>query len=583
MSRDGSGNYTLPLPDVLTGTTIEASWANSTLADIEAALTDSLSRSGSGSMSSSLKLVDGSVTVPSLNWSSEGNSGLYRAGANDIRMSVAGADMFRWTTANGVQYWDNGQWNDVATAADGSAVGDVLYWDTTSWVASSVLKIDNGNSRLGINEATPEAPLHITRATDGDVAILECPVSPTAFSGLKIGKELGYNRAYVRVGFKEDGGPCLSYGAEAQSGHTGSLVLRNEFDTLAAGVKIQTYNGSTYDDHFFVNGSGGTWIYNLSADGPVYAVSGGLLTQTPPAALSITPATSYSVTSPTVSLTASSGTATVTGATTNISASTTVDISGNTHVDLNANGVNELRAEVGQVQILNKLGINEAAPDTLLHATRGSAGDIAILETIATPTSHSGLRIAKGGTGFTNSYLKVGFDENAAPSISYGADSHSGTGALLLRNEFDAVAAGLKFQSYNGSTYDDHLFINGSGGTWIYQLGTGTVYSNAGFLQNSDPSDRRLKKHIDPIDAQFAWDAVIGIEPKSFEWKSKKRGEGTQLGFIAQDVQNYLPELVEENHDGKLGIKAQQLVPVLWAAVRELMLRVEELEAKLDS
>lgn len=44
MPRDGSGNYSLPAGNpVVTGTTISSSWANATLTDIAAALTDSVS------------------------------------------------------------------------------------------------------------------------------------------------------------------------------------------------------------------------------------------------------------------------------------------------------------------------------------------------------------------------------------------------------------------------------------------------------------------------------------------------------------------------------------------------------------
>lgn len=46
MARDGSGNYTAPLSDVVVDTTILASWANTTIGDIATALTFSLSKDG---------------------------------------------------------------------------------------------------------------------------------------------------------------------------------------------------------------------------------------------------------------------------------------------------------------------------------------------------------------------------------------------------------------------------------------------------------------------------------------------------------------------------------------------------------
>jgi len=57
MSRDAGGNYNLPAGNpVITNTIIETAWANPTMADVAAALTDSLSRSGKGGMAAPLDM-----------------------------------------------------------------------------------------------------------------------------------------------------------------------------------------------------------------------------------------------------------------------------------------------------------------------------------------------------------------------------------------------------------------------------------------------------------------------------------------------------------------------------------------------
>jgi len=57
MSRNGSGVYTLPAGNpVVTGTTIASSWANSTLNDIAATLTDSVAADGQTPMTGNLDL-----------------------------------------------------------------------------------------------------------------------------------------------------------------------------------------------------------------------------------------------------------------------------------------------------------------------------------------------------------------------------------------------------------------------------------------------------------------------------------------------------------------------------------------------
>jgi hypothetical protein len=57
MSRNGSGTYTLPAGNpVVTGTTISTTWANNTLNDIAAAMTDSVAADGQTPMTGDLDL-----------------------------------------------------------------------------------------------------------------------------------------------------------------------------------------------------------------------------------------------------------------------------------------------------------------------------------------------------------------------------------------------------------------------------------------------------------------------------------------------------------------------------------------------
>ena len=100
MPRNGSGTYSLPAGNpVVAGTTIEASWANTTLNDVATEMTGSLARSGSGGMTGPLRLDVGTAAVPALAWSTETTTGLYRAGTNDVRLAVATSDVMRWQAA----------------------------------------------------------------------------------------------------------------------------------------------------------------------------------------------------------------------------------------------------------------------------------------------------------------------------------------------------------------------------------------------------------------------------------------------------------------------------------------------------
>jgi hypothetical protein len=57
MSRNGSGTYSLPAGNpVVTGTTIASTWANNTMNDLAAALTDSVAADGQTPMTGDLDL-----------------------------------------------------------------------------------------------------------------------------------------------------------------------------------------------------------------------------------------------------------------------------------------------------------------------------------------------------------------------------------------------------------------------------------------------------------------------------------------------------------------------------------------------
>lgn len=74
-----NGVYSLPVGYLaVTGTTIQASQHNPPLEDIAAALTGRLSRDGTAPMTGVLKVVDGAVGAPGLEFASDGTTGLYK-------------------------------------------------------------------------------------------------------------------------------------------------------------------------------------------------------------------------------------------------------------------------------------------------------------------------------------------------------------------------------------------------------------------------------------------------------------------------------------------------------------------------
>lgn len=101
-SRNSSGTMAAANGPYTPGTVISSSIVNARFSDIEAEITDSLSRSGKGGMTAALRGIDGTVAAPAHSFTSETNSGLYRIGASDLGMSIAGVKTHEWTATGEV-------------------------------------------------------------------------------------------------------------------------------------------------------------------------------------------------------------------------------------------------------------------------------------------------------------------------------------------------------------------------------------------------------------------------------------------------------------------------------------------------
>lgn len=96
-SRNSSGTYTLPAGNpVVSGSTISSTWANSTLSDLATEVTSSLDRSGRGCMLAPTQVTNGTVSLPSLTFCTDLDTGLYRIGANNPGMSAGGVNAQSW-------------------------------------------------------------------------------------------------------------------------------------------------------------------------------------------------------------------------------------------------------------------------------------------------------------------------------------------------------------------------------------------------------------------------------------------------------------------------------------------------------
>jgi hypothetical protein len=129
------------------------------------------------------------------------------------------------------------------------------------------------------------------------------------------------------------------------------------------------------------------------------------------------------------------------------------------------------------------------------------------------------------------------------------------------------------------TTQGAKFYVNGIGAfgsVYVGALGTGTVYSNAGFLTNTNPSDRRLKTNIIPL--TYGLSDILKLNPVSYNWKDGSNGK--QFGFIAQEVQEVMPDAIK---DGEyLGLEKDAIYSALVNSVKELNKEIELLKSQLN-
>jgi hypothetical protein len=194
-----------------------------------------------------------------------------------------------------------------------------------------------------------------------------------------------------------------------------------------------------------------------------------------------------------------------------------------------------------------------------------------------------------GASTAATTYVSVSGTLDVAGATTLGT---SGTANLYLGNVISASSSdkGARFHSNNNDFFFDfqgdatqHWFLRDYDGSGGIHTRFSFDFINSKFTAAGDvvafgsPSDISLKENIKPIES--ALDKVKKLQGVTFDWKEQDiTNLKEDIGFIAQDVQKVLPELVRENKDGKLSLRHQGIIPVLLEAIKELSDKVKELE-----
>ena len=148
------------------------------------------------------------------------------------------------------------------------------------------------------------------------------------------------------------------------------------------------------------------------------------------------------------------------------------------------------------------------------------------------------------------------------------------SGATL--SVYSNADGGIVIGSSSGSNAYRKIYHNPSNGILYFTSSSNSPYlSNAGGWTNA--SDVSIKKDI--VDIDYGLSTVESLQPRRYKMKSD---DENQIGFIAQEMESVIPELVSGEEDKK-GINYGQLTAVLTKAIQELKAKNDALEARIET
>jgi len=241
----------------------------------------------------------------------------------------------------------------------------------------------------------------------------------------------------------------------------------------------------------------------------------------------------------------------------------------------------------------NEIGIRTAAPAYLFHMSNNGVNIGATAMAVFDNAGTNGVSL----TGLNQSTGNV---YNGMEGITYGTYSGAmglgittgagGDGILGSTNDWQSIGVvGTRFNSGGADT--------GYGGLFLNDLGyTGGLFN---------VSDRRLKKNIEAM--ENALDVIKQLAPVTYNFDLEKYpnlglNSGLEYGFIAQEVQAIVPDIVREKtlptngaaqrsfgqannnmDENFLTMDYSRLIPILTKALQEQQVMIEDLQKEIES
>ena len=111
------------------------------------------------------------------------------------------------------------------------------------------------------------------------------------------------------------------------------------------------------------------------------------------------------------------------------------------------------------------------------------------------------------------------------------------------------------------------------------------IHGELQMIASTSPSDKRLKRDIKPL--QSSLNKIQALQGVSYQWRTEEYTEWgfkktKQIGLVAQNVEDVIPELVSTDRKGYKAVSYDKLTAILVEAVKELKAENDQLKAKTE-
>jgi hypothetical protein len=200
-----------------------------------------------------------------------------------------------------------------------------------------------------------------------------------------------------------------------------------------------------------------------------------------------------------------------------------------------------------------------------------SSGNLLVGQTSSSSSTYNFETSSGNSLGGRINTVSLGRSSSGYPIVGYNCAPT--TTVNTYNRIFNDYASWFHFIAGGIDTYT--TTATGTGNT----TGTAGPYVSRGGTSWTSSSDRRLKDNIEGI--SYGLEAVKSLNPVSYVRNDRNTG-ATELGFIAQEVDEVVSEVVSVKDDGYYGIDYERLIPVLTKAIQDQQEIIDNLKSRIE-